>query len=415
MRTLFKIVGLLQFVLATGILSAQVILEKNAEHVIYYSIDGSKIRFCAEDLNDNENNIQDAGGTSGRNTYCGKNFDVYEGHTSYVHSNGDILNNQWDECVFEIEIYKEGEFRSFGAKGQWMSSKYSSFPHPVWTFETLLTDLLVNDRLRIKVRVFLSRVARNPSILINYTTFYYPNQSCYCEGDSRRHKPTSNSVYYTLDFLSSTDPAIEGVRESFKKSLDNEERINLMGNVYQNLVTFEYNRNATTYEPKFSGVYVRLSDGRYIEIPDNKFMYGAFYCSDNGLITKLGYFSENKVPVFYYDEFKQVSKLRIDKTAFVEFVVNASGEDLSKNLKYLTLHPVREKKLRPVTNCTLYVLENEYVKDKTEQTVFYFDAQIPVKIYASSNGVYRYTVPGGLQEGLYGFWLGNAVWIIEIK
>ncbi len=400
------------FVIQISNLYSQEILVQNNEHVIYYTISGDKITFIAEDLKDNENNS--SGNESGHNTYCGMAAETYPNKFSYYFTPGQIMNGQYDECSIEIDVYNNQNYKQFTGKAAWQSSKYNSYSHLIWNIEIPLKDILVTDNFDFKVRAFISRVAQNHSSNVNYTTFYYPNQTCRCDGSWRVHVATNNNAFFNINLTNSNLPIIAELKQKQGSNREKEELINLMSDVYNNLVSIEAYKKASIQVPEFAGVYVVTSEGKYIEIPDNSFVYGAVWCGNGTLMSSGSHYRSSKVPFYYSEDFKQVSKLRIKKSDFIEFKVNASGGELNVNLKYLTLHPIKKLELRPVTNCVLFIAENDKAVEKINNTIFYFDEEVKLQNYSEANNVYRYAVPNGLSNGLYGFWLNNIVWLIEI-
>ncbi len=304
MRT--SIIILLFFLLCTNSFSQEMIIEKNADHVIYYSIQGNMISFFIEDLLDNQDNTRVTRyGGLGNGEICG------------VPADGNSLT---DACIIEVDYNQNklvdngldlgyiiaNDYRTYSHKpnpfysrnpmkylsedniltyvtpyylkkntpiltfktyttfdnpsslslgfATWTSSKFGEQDHLIYKFEMPVNEIISKMNGFANLRFIILRVS---SIKDGnyYGTFYYPKQNC-MDKDS--------ILSYAVD-LTKTNV--------YKKLLEKKTVKNQRG-----AYTLSQLQKSTLAVPEWEGVYVKINTGKYVELNYKIiFNYGGMY------------------------------------------------------------------------------------------------------------------------------------------
>jgi len=448
--------------------SQEYFLEKNAEHLIYYSIDSVNLVVYLEDLKDNEDNIRPYNVVKhGNGNICGyksPNYnalsdacvievdfnqnqifdenidlgymiaDLFKYSSSYKANPIDynnplkFLNDKWvqrDVVPYYLkkkvndnysDFYPAYKSKNLFSRAQgsvnWSSSKNKEYEHLIYKFEIPIKEIISKKNGFVYLRFIILRVADYKFLNNLYGTFYYPVQDC---------NKLDSIKTYKVD-LSHTS--------IFKKINEEESKLSNIKNLRTNYTLSEIKQSVTNAE--WEGAYIKLKNSiKYTELKNkNYFKYGgmlypASVFQRNLSNMQLGdWQSIEKSPMYYFyaEKIDTTSRmLSVKNTLFNGIFLNLASSDI-KILSSVTLRKYNSYMLKedgsemffPISKANLGRVSNTYGFFLSRQKIYFAGDKVELKRVSMSNG-YLYTPAKLLEPGIYSFSFNNDYgYIFEI-
>jgi len=437
--------------------SAQTILVQNTEHVIYYTISGENIIFTIEDVNDKQNDLE-CNESYGAGSYRYINDDLCsekaitfdDSHDAScievdINNNGKLetedlgyiqsyLYNGRNDCKTVYKQFLYSSFQSLGfnrfssfsytrndnskatGNAKWSTSKNCAESHPIWTYCIPIKEMINLKEMKISLRFLVQRRGGNsyakPKIYPKITDTYY----FYPVGQTGDY---NSPKFYSIDLKNSTETAVIKLKKEYDDAIAQKKQVNSDANLLRKLYTKEAMKKALTSLPKYDNAFVKLKNGKYIELHKQKY-HRAILGKNNSTYGDVMESRKYPMPFYVESEFDTLRFIQIKKNDFTGIAVVA-GNALKGVVDYMKfLYPVRKYPLLPLSGASYYLAEWDNVKnDVTGKKIegvnmYWFDKGINLSRTLGESWSYNYTFNNSLDAGFYGLWMGTNIWLFEI-
>jgi hypothetical protein len=395
------IILLALFTCNIGFLKAQVVLVKNAEHVISYEVKGKNIVFTIEDLKDNENNlfITKHGGyvkdyEESKNYKYKTMLQRYDGTVIEFDCDGNNLLETGLDMAYTIyetpSIVAHGLHMKLGifsgvaayktdsestGKGMWRNSKL------YYTYQIPLSEIMDKETLKVKMRFAIQRVAETWDKRIKYGIFIYPEQDV----------AYKNNKFLTIDLSTLDNDYIRNIK---KEILDKENSF------------AEYTKTHTTNDIDFDGFFIVLVKGKYIEVLPCEGKGGQYLSDINAtwsIFAPTRWFTvDNNIPLV-----NKVTKIIVKGTDFSSPLIN--------NATFLRMEKVPLNQInRFYYKRKLFQHKQDYVYAGKLNKQGHLET-INLRQRSISDNHYELFVTQTLESGFYALFINSKFYMIKIK
>ena len=446
----------------------KIFIEKNAEHVIYYSLNDNFINVYVEDLKDNEDNISPYNVVKhGSGNICGFKSPDYNALSDACIIEVDInQNNKFDDNLdlgFIIadllqygysyktnpidynnpakyikdsyiqsivipyylkkrvgsnytDFFPKNKPRNLLSRVQgnvnWTNSSSKDSEHLIYKFEIPINEVVSKKNSFLNLRLIVLRVADYKFLNTEYGTFYYPDQNC---------NNIDSLKTYKIDLSQS---------KGFKNFVEKNTKINKIKNV-RALYTQSIISKSKSTIPEWEGSYIKLNSNKYIEISKKiQFKYGGMFHPSNLFQQNLSYMQLGdwegieKNPIYYQyaEEIDTTSNILSLKTSVINGIFLNLSSFNSQIIDHVTLRKYNEYELKddgsemffPISKTKLPLITNLFGFFLARQKIYFAGDVIELKRLSMSNG-YLYTPAKLIEPGIYSFSFNNDYgYIFEI-
>lgn len=446
---------------------AQTVLVKNNDHIITYSFSGENIIFTLEDINDPDNNVWNDNGPRGYcwqnyNTYCfnklsapsvsygtdaslieidfdlnnkiegGKDKGFYinkkEGaNAHWLDKDFSFLDNDARDRANKKTVISDSKSTAYS---KWTTSQYLSKQHPVFIYTIPLSEIMDFEKMKINLRFMFLRSTGTTDKPFGpkYTPPNDKKHYFYPDGDFCN----PSSKLFIIDFNNSTDEVVKNLKKKFEdekvKQLNAKEDASSSNKLY----SIEVMKKSTTTLPKYDGVFIKLKNGKYVEVIQQKLFYGVIRLATKGRVIYLDDETSKQIkaggynPYYLQSVFETLQIIQIQKSDFINFSVVASSY-LKTDVDFLSFHPVKLYPLSPLPEGKYFLFPCDYGEYTYNRNSFvwtgkviegvnfyWFDSKIQTERSPGDSWSYSYKVTQPLDIGYYGLWANKNIWIFQI-